>query len=39
MIPKTEISCWFCLLRATVDVYNKEIETSKSALTVERKDR
>lgn len=25
--------------KATVDVYNKEIETSKSALTVERKDR
>jgi len=27
------------LLRATVDVYNKDIETSKTALTAERKDR
>ena len=26
-------------VRATVDVYNKDIETSKAALTVERKDR
>ena len=31
------MKCFF--LRATVDVYSKDIETSKSALTVERKDR